>query len=121
MRRSVDPAHLPPATGFDAAIIEVESDAADALAAQHPGGRLLDQLLLGWLKLLADDAPPALAALPVAHARRRTRRDHGVRQFEIEGGLQSGTMPPVSCPASMRSPAAIKSSPRRAGLATMRR
>jgi hypothetical protein len=52
------------ADGFDASLVPVHRDAAQALAPQHSGGRLLDQLRLGWLKLLADDAPPPLAALP---------------------------------------------------------
>ena len=57
-RRSVDPAHLPPADWLDAAIVEVEGDAADALAAQHSCSSLLDRLGLGRLDLLADDAIP---------------------------------------------------------------
>jgi hypothetical protein len=52
------------ADGLDASPVPVHRDAAQALTPQHAGGRLLDQLRLGWLKLLADDAPPALAALP---------------------------------------------------------
>jgi hypothetical protein len=43
---------------LDAAIVEVEGDAADALAAQHSASGLLDRLGLGWLDLLADDAIP---------------------------------------------------------------
>ena len=49
----------PPACDWlDAAIVEVEGDAADALAAQHSCSSLLDRLGLGWLDLLADDAIP---------------------------------------------------------------
>jgi hypothetical protein len=35
IRRSVDPTHLPPPDRLDAAIVEVEGDAANTLAAQH--------------------------------------------------------------------------------------
>jgi hypothetical protein len=52
------------ADGLDASLVPVHRDAAQALASQHSSGRLLDQLLLGWRKLLADNAPPALAAFP---------------------------------------------------------
>ena len=43
---------------LDAAIVEVEGDAADALTSQHSCSSLLDRLGLGWLDLLADDAIP---------------------------------------------------------------
>src|SRR5689334_20375779 len=43
---------------LDAPIVEVEGDAADALAAQHPCRSLLDRLGLGRFDLLADDAIP---------------------------------------------------------------
>jgi hypothetical protein len=49
IRRSVDPAHLPPPNRLDAAIVEVEGDAPDALAAQHSRGGLLDRLSFGGL------------------------------------------------------------------------
>jgi hypothetical protein len=48
---------------LDAPIIEVEGDAADALAAQHSGSSLLDRLGLGWLDLLADDPIPTSRTL----------------------------------------------------------
>jgi hypothetical protein len=43
---------------LDAPIIEVEGDAADALAAQHSRGGLLDRVGLGWLDLFSDDSIP---------------------------------------------------------------
>ena len=60
----MQPCQFPPPTVFDASLIQVHRDTAQTLTSQHSGGRLLDQLRLSWLKLLADNAPPALAALP---------------------------------------------------------
>jgi hypothetical protein len=56
MRRTVDPAHLPPASGLMPRSLKSKAMLRMLLAAQHPGGGLLDRLGLGWLDLLTDDA-----------------------------------------------------------------
>src|SRR5215217_8183095 len=54
---------LPPADGFDAALVPVHRDAPQALTPQYAGGCFLDRLGLGWLQHLLDNVPPARSAL----------------------------------------------------------
>src|SRR5215217_3342066 len=74
-RRIIDPCHRTAlallvfslravtAHGVDSPLVPVHSDAAQALTPQHPGGCFLDRFRLGWLQLLANDAPPTRSAL----------------------------------------------------------